>query len=268
MDSIVICPNDRCSTSYTVIMYYHKFDCNQYNIISTHQLLSIMSLCFRGNLAYKRLQRSTGTNHPLFVAGTTYEACLHKGTKVVKKNQEKVKLEGCVVPVSVAFPGEDCAACADINLDARYKNVGGYEWEVTFDDNYNDGERITYPLGNRADPTTSGLIPVSYRCNPTKDQKFKDEYYTKVMKKHEKKRAAPSAGAANHCGVTLVGGSPCTKTVAYDGVMCLVSLSLFHVHISYTYIYTHVITLSNTIHLPLILCLGMHESIEEAQTRL
>ena len=202
-----------------------------------------MSLCFRGNLAYKRLQRSTGTNHPLFVAGTTYEACLHKGTKVVKKNQEKVKLEGCVVPVSVAFPGEDCAACADINLDARYKNVGGYEWEVTFDDNYNDGERITYPLGNCADPTPSGLIPVSYRCNPTKDQKFKDEYYAKVTKKHEKaakKRATTSTSAANHpqCGMILEGGSPCTKSVRADGLMCLVSLSLFHVHIIYINIHT------------------------------
>ena len=227
-----------------------------------------MSSCFNGKEAYKRLQRSTGTTHPVFVAGTPYEACLHEGTKVTTKDKEKVKLEGCVVPAIVPITGGDCADCADINLNAQYENVGGYEWEVTFDDNYNDGERITHPLGNIADPTPSGLIPVCYRCNPTKDRKSKDDYYAKAMKKQEKNRARPpSTGAAGHiCGMMLESGLPCTKSVRADGLMCLVSLSLFHVHISYTYIYTHVITLSHTIHLPLILCLDMHESISEVSS--
>ena len=65
----------------------------------------------------------------MFVAGTPYEACLHEGTKkTTNKNQEKVKLEGCVVPAIVPYPGGDCAACADINLDARYKSLGDYKW--------------------------------------------------------------------------------------------------------------------------------------------
>lgn len=214
-----------------------------------------MSLCFTGNEAYKRLQKSTKTTHPMFVAGRTYEACLHEGTKkTTNKNNEKVKLEGCVVPAIVPYPGGDCPACADINLDALYKSLGDYKWEVTFKDVYNNGERITHQLGNISDPKPSGLIPVSYRCNPTKDRKSKDNYHAKAMKKQEKNRARPpSIGIAIHiCGMILEDGSSCKTSVRYDGVMCLVSLSLFHVHISYPYIYTHVITLSNTIHLPLI----------------